>query len=567
MLFSKPVQIRFDEARDARPEGKGKRRWMHLATEGLYLGHPEHPDGVDFTPELFEQIVANLHRHPSYVAASDGPATTPVIPFDFHHASEMDPRVGSVPQKGAPAPAWASELEVRTGEDGKAQLWGYVHLKDHMVAELDSDPPGYQWVSVAVWPESKDHVTNEDVGAVLTSVAFTNHPFIQGMVPIAATMRGIRFGAGVWGKAESHEEAVIGLREAFELAPAATAEEITAAFDAFTSFATAGAFPVGVDGDRIVRRLRELFGLGLLATIDEISAHVAQTLQVALPTGTPAEGTEPMSAPATTLSTTKLAGILGCRDTDNAILASATEAVEAGSALDKLKSLFGSADVQSLLSDAAKLVSQSKAMEGLVAALTDASKGLTAEDMPEDEIEEETEAAMASIAGKVPATLASTLRPVIRLAIASVRVTTQARDEVDAVLAGNPAAAKLRPLLLPSRLAAIGNPTKLAAWRADWPAPSADERSHALMTTATFAGRNGAQFGGPATGGSPAQTQSQAAPVHGEEPPHLRAMSGRNKTERALGYLLSKDPSLAKRGWGEQVDAAARYLAEGAKPL
>jgi hypothetical protein len=46
-----------------------------------------------------------------------------------------------------------------------------------------------KWVSAAVWFDGVDPVSGESIGPVLTSVAFTNQPFLRGLPALAASAR------------------------------------------------------------------------------------------------------------------------------------------------------------------------------------------------------------------------------------------------------------------------------------------------------------------------------------------------------------------------------------------
>lgn len=107
-----------------------------------------------------------------------------VIPFDFEHASELAATQGSIPGSGAPAPAWALELEVRDGARGEAQLWAYAKLGERIRSYMADDE--YRHVSIAFSLDAIDPTSGRAVGPRLSSIAFTNHPFLRGLTPIAA---------------------------------------------------------------------------------------------------------------------------------------------------------------------------------------------------------------------------------------------------------------------------------------------------------------------------------------------------------------------------------------------
>lgn len=154
-------------------------KWMQIAYEGQWSGH--HMGAFSFERWTFERIVENFKRHPQY----DG--KTGLVAFDFNHASEMAPTEGSIPSEGTPAAAWVRDLEVRNGPDGKAQLWSLTEYLEPARTYVREGK--IKWVSVAVWFDAVDPETGESIGPTLTSVAFTNQPFLRGLPAIAAAVR------------------------------------------------------------------------------------------------------------------------------------------------------------------------------------------------------------------------------------------------------------------------------------------------------------------------------------------------------------------------------------------
>ena len=171
-------------------------KWIQVGEQGLFMGHPSQPRGFELTAEVFQQIVRNFRSHPSYQKDAGR-----VVPFDFKHASEADP--ADIAVNGAPAQAWAHDLDVRVGLDGKAELWALTEYLEPAKSYVRGHK--YQWCSMAIWPHSKHPVTGLDVGWTISSIALTNDPFIRGMVPIAAELNGSAVGreAGAVVKSEA----------------------------------------------------------------------------------------------------------------------------------------------------------------------------------------------------------------------------------------------------------------------------------------------------------------------------------------------------------------------------
>ncbi len=172
---------------DEQEDGDGSPRWVQVATEGEYLGYAGGERPFQFTREIFEQIVHNLHLHPSYEAGPDGVGVVDLIPWDFGHCSERDPVEGSLPFQGAPAQGWSRDLEIRSGANGESQLWAFTHFFDLARGYIRAGQ--YKWPSVSIVFNAVDPITAEDVGPVLTSIALTNKPFIEGMEELVAAQR------------------------------------------------------------------------------------------------------------------------------------------------------------------------------------------------------------------------------------------------------------------------------------------------------------------------------------------------------------------------------------------
>lgn len=210
-LFGDVVRVAFDAlpapANDtepasspvAAPERKPtpEFKWLHVANTGTYKGH--HQGEFTLTSETFATMIKNLRAHPKYRdaahdigpvtladgAALDGPYSY-VVQFDYEHASEMAPWEGSIPTSGAPAMGWVLDLEQRPSERG-AQLWALAKLGQQIRGQIDRDE--YESTSIAWNPDGVDPVSGAPIGAVLTSIAFTNHPFIRDLTPLAAANR------------------------------------------------------------------------------------------------------------------------------------------------------------------------------------------------------------------------------------------------------------------------------------------------------------------------------------------------------------------------------------------
>ncbi len=169
-------------------------RWIHCSNEGKYLGH--HQGEFDLTRATFESFIKNFRQDPQFKQGSlelDGKTYTggvqEVLQFDYEHASEQPSYEGSIPSAGAPAIGWVLDLAIRNGPDGKAQLWAFAKLGDQIRGQILRNE--YRSVSIAFTLDGVHWVTGADIGPMLTSIAFTNHPYMRDLTPlsIAASRR------------------------------------------------------------------------------------------------------------------------------------------------------------------------------------------------------------------------------------------------------------------------------------------------------------------------------------------------------------------------------------------
>lgn len=140
---------------------------IHVAMEGTWEGHPSGP--FSLTRDDFAQIVRNFEASPN------------PIPLDYEHATEWADR--------APACGWVQALEVREDSDG-AHLWATVELGDEAAEFIRQG--AYRFSSGVFVFDSVDHVSGEEVGTELTSLALTNVPFVLGQTPIQLSRRAAR---------------------------------------------------------------------------------------------------------------------------------------------------------------------------------------------------------------------------------------------------------------------------------------------------------------------------------------------------------------------------------------
>jgi len=146
----------------------GHTTWNQITKAGRYAGHRQ--GEFSFDDETHAQLLAN------FAANGDGR-----VPVDYEHTSEVLPE--NTAQEGVPAVAWIVALEERGGD-----VWGcFEWVSARAVEQVRARQ--YLFVSPAVNFNARDKVTGKPCGARLTSVALTNHPFLDGMEPLTASDR------------------------------------------------------------------------------------------------------------------------------------------------------------------------------------------------------------------------------------------------------------------------------------------------------------------------------------------------------------------------------------------
>lgn len=164
MLSALPIDPKAALASD-----DSKRVWIQIGRTGSWMGHPHGPFKLD--AQIFATIIRNFETQGDHR-----------IPIDFEHASELPPNSGSIPVVGAPAQGWVHALKT----DG-SNLYALVEWGD--LARQYIEQGKYRGVSPAIRWKCKDRESAVPIGPCLTSVALTNQPFIDGMMPIAASDR------------------------------------------------------------------------------------------------------------------------------------------------------------------------------------------------------------------------------------------------------------------------------------------------------------------------------------------------------------------------------------------
>lgn len=316
-------------------------KWVQVTREGFFAGYAGGTQPFAFTRAALQEMVDNLHAHPSFVAGSDGVGTEPVIPWDYDHASER----GDIVANGVPAAGWTYDLEIRNSAAGTAELWALTRFND--VAREQIRNNGYRWASVAVDLRSVDQVSGKVIGHRITSIAMTNQPFIEGMEKLVASTSAQRVSLDYWTSADSPHEAAEMLKDLFELSPTDGMEAVMRELAIVRSWLETGSAPLGTDPDKIVKSLRQILNLPALThQIDAVgeAMRVAEALMMeqagVMPPPamvSPTDGTlppvEPMAADAAegelNMELVKaLASALGVRENEESILGAVKEVAE-----------------------------------------------------------------------------------------------------------------------------------------------------------------------------------------------------------------------------------------------
>lgn len=159
-------------------------KWVQVARTGKFLGYAGGTQPFVLDRRDLDQMVRNIKEHPSYQLGPDGSPVGDVIPWDFNHGSEMHPLEGNFPIVGAPSMGWTRDLKVLEG-NGVAELWALTKFLEPARTYIRMGQ--YKWASCAVSFNATDPVSGRNQGTLITSIALTNTPFIEGMQKLVAS--------------------------------------------------------------------------------------------------------------------------------------------------------------------------------------------------------------------------------------------------------------------------------------------------------------------------------------------------------------------------------------------
>jgi phage I-like protein len=151
------------------PGGKADGSVIQIAREGQWLTHPAGPFAL--TADTFAQMITN------------------------HRSSGVDPAIDREHESWfswAPneARGWVKELFTKADprDPSKQALFGRVEWTDIGAGEVGKKY--FRYVSMGALLADVDRQTGKPIGAVLDHVAICKRPFIEGMEPLGAAMRG-----------------------------------------------------------------------------------------------------------------------------------------------------------------------------------------------------------------------------------------------------------------------------------------------------------------------------------------------------------------------------------------
>lgn len=259
-------------------------KWVMVTREGDFPGYMGGLRPFVFTRQNLEQMVANVKAHASYAVDASGVAIGQVIPWDFNHASEADPTTGALPVQGAPAQGWTLDMEVRAGGNGKAELWALTHFLEPARTYVKTDQ--YLWASVSVAMNATNVETNQPIGSIVTSIALTNTPVVEGMERLVASDphagATVQAGRMFFEAARDPSDAINMLRDMFGLLETAGAPEVMAQVAIVQSWIESGTAPLGTDPEELIGNMRAILNLPALTPQAMVIVEASSSIQALL---------------------------------------------------------------------------------------------------------------------------------------------------------------------------------------------------------------------------------------------------------------------------------------------
>lgn len=251
--------------------------WVQVAEEGTFKGYQGGEFEFTFDLNLFKQVVTNFRRSKNYRLGPNGYGDRDVVAWDFHHASEMPAVTGTIPVTGTPAQGWIQDLDVRRSESGKLGLWALTRWLEPARTYIKEER--YKWASVSIVFDAVDAISGKSLGPMLTSVALTNQPFIEGMQQLAADKLAaghvkLRSCGMYVERADSPEDALESIRRLLGMPETSDAVAVLAELEKVKQWIASGTTPLGVDLDDIVGGVRTILNLPALSSNEEVMGEV-----------------------------------------------------------------------------------------------------------------------------------------------------------------------------------------------------------------------------------------------------------------------------------------------------
>lgn len=541
------VSIAVELATGLLPEGDNGPKWVQVTREGNFPGYLGGLKPFAFTRADLQSMVDNLRKHPSYKMDASGNAIGQVIPWDFNHASEMNPAEGDLAVSGAPAQAWTLDMQIRNGADGKGELWALTQFMEPGMTYVRSGQ--YKWASVAVTFNAVDPQTAQNVGAMVTTIAMTNTPFVEGMSELAATRRGasqdaVQARGGYYGEpATDAADAIHMMRDLFGLPETAGAAEVMGQIAIIQEWLASGTAPLGTDPEHLIGCMRRILNLPTLAPQEAVLQEAGMSIQALLEeqaagvgnpgsAGTAGGDMVPSPPPVAASRQQKdgaimeefikvLASLLGVRQSEDAVLAAVKDGVQLRSGMVEAFGL--NRDGVEIILAAGKDGAQAREqLLGLFTAL-----GVSDPD-----------AAVAKVAETMAsaAQLKEVMPELENLRVEKGKMEeTVAEADVDAAIA----ACKLHPSMKGALM--LQRTTDPEGFVKSFPPNAGATASKSHLTTRVAA-----------SGKSPVAAVVETPPA---DVINLSNFPGRNPTARAKAYLASTDPN-----WGDK-DNETQFLA------
>lgn len=499
--------------------------WVQIAETGTFKGYHGGEFEFTFDRALFDDIVKNFRTHPQYKAGDDGVGKTDVVPWDIGHNSEVPEHLRTA--EASAAQGWILELEVRAGgEDGREELWALTRWLEPLRTLIKEEK--YKWASVSVVFDAVDPISGKSIGALLTSVAATNTPFLETLQQLAASRW--------YESAGSPEQALDFMQRMFGLPALASSSDLA---DQMTRLKKLmGDEPDNTTAKELFEGLSKILGMPVLATESEVFAKVDELLAGQRSNSESDNGVSGSPNPSEASAAKEdesmellkaLAAKLGCKDTERAVLDEIEALLELVEQVKATLSCERNASHRVILGKAKDKVDSTDGLRKLLTAL-------------------EVEGVDAAVAKAVDLIIKAADLKALMPELEELRASKKTNEdqkidaEVTAVMAAKGYGEELRPALTLLRR------TDAKGFAEKYPAPPAGQ-AYLTANIATGSSRDEAPAVRAAAGSDPKpKTKVDLSNVH-----------GRNLAEKATNWVKAQ-PGGDKLSWDEVCERAHEIL-------